>query len=139
MRKSAGEGLATSLVERIRATPTVPATHTFDPANGLTLTFGGEPVEILFPGHAHSSDNVVVQLPKRGVLFGGCMLKLGDSLGYLGDASIAGWARALEPLEAMSPTIVIPGHGLPGGPEIIANTRRLVSEALADSANATGH
>src|SRR5690606_2017845 len=81
MREDAGDGLSASMNARVRATPVVPANHTFEPSEGLTLTLGGEPVKVVFPGHAHSRDNVVVWLPDRGVLFGGCMLKLGNSLG----------------------------------------------------------
>lgn len=131
MREDAGDGLPASVNARVRATPVVPANHTFEASEGLTLTLGGEPVKVVFPGPAHSRDNVVVWLPERGVLFGGCMLKLGNSLGNLGDASVPDWSEALLPLASMAPSIVVPGHGPTGGPEIIANTQRLVREALA--------
>ena len=131
LRTDASEGLAPALTEAIRATPIVGAEFTFEAAAGLSLAFGGERVEVSFPGAAHSQDNVVVSVPSRGLLFGGCMLKLGDSLGYLGDASVETWGAALTKLEALGATVVVPGHGAPGGPEIIANTQRLVRAARA--------
>ena len=131
MRSEAAEGLAPHVAERVRMTPVEPARHTFDPARGLTLTFGGERVEVTYPGPAHSHDNVVVYLPARGLLFGGCMLKVGDSIGYLGDASLESWEPALARLRALGATVVVPGHGRPGGPEILDNTARLVREARA--------
>ncbi len=126
MRQGAAEGLPAAVAEHVRATPVVGAEHTFDESAGLTLSFGGERVEVTYPGPAHSQDNVVVYLPARQILFGGCMLKIGDSLGYLGDASLDTWEPALARLEALRATIVVPGHGRTGGPEIIANTLRLV-------------
>jgi hypothetical protein len=57
------------------------------------------------------------------------MLKIGNSLGYLGDASLDTWEPALARLAALGATIVVPGHGRTGGPEIIANTLRLVRAA----------
>jgi metallo-beta-lactamase class B len=130
MRREAAAGLPAALADHVRATAVVAAEHTFDESRGLTLTFGGERVEVTFPGPAHSQDNVVVYLPARRILFGGCMLKVGDSLGYLGDASLDTWEPALARLAALRATVVVPGHGRTGGPEIIANTLRLVRAAL---------
>jgi glyoxylase-like metal-dependent hydrolase (beta-lactamase superfamily II) len=119
------------VAEHVGATPVVAAKHTFDSSEGLTLTFGGEPVHVTYPGPAHSQDNVVVHLPSRGILFGGCMLKVGDTLGYLGDASLATWDAALAHVRALGASVVVPGHGQVGGPEIIENTSRLLRAAHA--------
>jgi len=126
MRVEAAEGFPPEVAERIRTTPVVAAQETFDEASGLTLTFADERIDVIFPGAAHSADNVVVHLPERHVLFGGCMLKVGDSIGYLGDASLDTWEPALHRLEPLEARVVVPGHGKSGGPEIIANTLRLV-------------
>jgi metallo-beta-lactamase class B len=140
MRRDAAEGLPSPLAEHVRETPVVAAQHTFDAAAGLTLTFGGERVQVIYPGPAHSQDNVVVYFPERRLLFGGCMLKVGDSLGYLGDASLDTWERALSALETLPASAVVPGHGPSGGPEIIENTRRLVRTARAAPQTGTdGH
>lgn len=130
MRQLAAEDLPTPLAERVRATPIVGAEHTFDESTGLTLVFGGERVEVMYPGAAHSQDNVVVYLPDRGILFGGCMLKVGNSLGYLGDASLNTWEQALTQLAKLGATTVVPGHGRAGGAEMIGNTKRLVQMAI---------
>lgn len=128
-RREAVEGLSQVVAEHVRQTPVVAARHTFDPAAGLTLTFGGESVHVTYPGPAHSQDNLVVYLPARRILFGGCMLKVGDSLGYLGDASLDTWEAALARLRPLGASVVVPGHGRTGGPEIIENTSRLVQAA----------
>jgi glyoxylase-like metal-dependent hydrolase (beta-lactamase superfamily II) len=129
MRQGAAEGLPPLVAEHVRATPVVAAEHTFDESAGLTLAFGGERVEVTYPGPAHSQDNLVVYLPARRILFGGCMLKVGNSLGYLGDASLDTWEPALARVASLGATIVVPGHGPSGGPEVIANTLRLVRAA----------
>jgi metallo-beta-lactamase class B len=103
----------------------LPPTETFEPGRGLELELG-EPVRALFPGAAHSPDNVVVHLPDRGVLFGGCMVVAHDRLGNLADADLEGWPAALERLEALQPAVVVPGHGDPGGPELLGHTRMLL-------------
>lgn len=131
MRTKAAEGFPPAVAERIRTTPVVAAEETFDEATGLTLTFADERVDVIYPGPAHSADNVVVHLAERKVLFGGCMLKVGDSIGYLGDASLDTWEPALHKLEPLEARVVIPGHGKSGGREIIANTLRLVREERA--------
>lgn len=129
LRAEAADGLPAELAAAVLGTPIVGAEFTFDESAGLALDLDGERVEVFFPGAAHSQDNVVVWFPDRRLLFGGCMLKIGDSLGYLGDASLETWDAALERLEALDATVVVPGHGPSGGPEILANTRRLVREA----------
>ncbi|MFO0645147.1 MAG: hypothetical protein U0326_02840 [Polyangiales bacterium] len=35
----------------------------------------GTEIEVFFPGAAHTLDNVVVWLPSRALLFGGCMIR----------------------------------------------------------------
>ncbi len=95
------------------------------------VTLGGLEVEVFFPGPAHSPDNVVVHVPARGVLFGGCMVKSGDAsgLGNIADASLADWPRSLARLSeryAGQATIVVPGHGAPGGLALLRHTEDLL-------------
>jgi glyoxylase-like metal-dependent hydrolase (beta-lactamase superfamily II) len=94
----------------IAETRVVPPARLFDPRVGLVLDFGGERVRVVHPGPAHSPDNVVVFFPDRGLLFGGCMVKGGPSLGNLGDADVARWPEAIRILQGLRPTIVVPGH-----------------------------
>ncbi|MGV3525075.1 MAG: MBL fold metallo-hydrolase [Candidatus Sericytochromatia bacterium] len=97
--------------ERILKRSFAPAQHTFAPSEGKLFRFAQETAEVFYPGPAHSPDNVVVYLPQRKVLFGGCMIKLGDSLGYLGDADVWAWVGAAAALKRFDVTHLIPGHG----------------------------
>jgi metallo-beta-lactamase class B len=99
-----------AFADAMAATRFVPPARLFDPAEGLVLRFGPEEVRIIHPGPAHSPDNVVVFFPSRRILFGGCMVKGGDSIGYLGDADTARWPAAIRALQALSPEVVVPGH-----------------------------
>jgi len=83
-------------------------------------------VEVRFPGAAHSRDNLVVWLPDRKVLFGGCAVRPMEmtGLGNTADADVEAWPRSIERLVEVYPdaSIVVPSHGAPGGPELLTHT-----------------
>jgi len=119
-----------ALRERVARVELVAPRRTFAAADGLTLRIAGEEIRILHPGPAHSPDNLVVHFPARGLLFGGCMIKAaGASIGYTGDADLAHWPAAVRALEPLAPRIVVPGHGAPGGPELLTGTIEIVRAA----------
>jgi glyoxylase-like metal-dependent hydrolase (beta-lactamase superfamily II) len=118
--------------ERMLAMKIVHAEHTFDERAGLALTFGGEQVRVVYPGAAHSPDNVVVFFPSRGVLFGGCMIKGSASVGFIGHADLENWESAVDVVRGLGARVVIPGHGPVGGPELFDLTSSVVRKARAD-------
>jgi metallo-beta-lactamase class B len=100
-----------------------------------TLELDGTRVEYFFPGAAHAPDNLVVYVPEQKVLFGGCMVRaLESGLGPLGEADLRSWQQAIERVRVRFPgaTLIVPGHGEPGGRELLAHTRALVDAALGD-------
>ncbi len=100
----------------------------------LDLRAGGEftlnNLEIFFPGHGHAPGNLVLYIPATKLLFGGCVVKSADaeSLGYIEDASIAGWQYAIDEINRKYPEIhrVVPGHGQPGDASLLSHTLELV-------------
>lgn len=98
-------------------------------------TLAGEAVEIFAPGPAHTPDNVVVYLPARGVLFGGCMIRPAGAtaLGNLADADLDAWASSALRVEARYATasVVVPSHGEPGDRGLLSATTELAHRALA--------
>ena len=123
VREECADALADpALAARVRATRVLPAARTFDEAEGMTLTFGDEVVRVIYPGPAHSPDNVVVHFPSRDLLFGGCMIKAGKSIGNVLDADLEHWEAAVHALEPLGASVVVPGHGLVGGRELLQNT-----------------
>ena len=112
------------------------------PEQRLAETQALGPLEIFFPGAGHSRDNLVVWHAASGVLFGGCLVKEGGAreLGNVADADVAAWPASLERARQRFPDVreVVPGHGLPGGPELLTHTQALLREAAAPSPKATG-
>ena len=84
-----------------------------------------------FPGPAHTSDNIVVWIPGKEILFGGCMIKSMEAkdLGNTGDANVSRWGTSIQTLQTRFPgaQIVIPGHGEPGGRELLEHTASLLA------------
>lgn len=117
---------------RLQSTPIMAAATTFRADQGLQLTFGGESVQVVYPGPAHSPDNVVVYFPSRRLLYGGDLIRAAKAgVGYRGDADIARWPTAIAALKAFPADVVVPGHGAPGGAELIAHTLKVVTAAAS--------
>jgi metallo-beta-lactamase class B len=115
-----------ALASRVRETRIVSAARTIKATEGVTFTIGGEAVHVIYPGPAHSPDNVVVHFPARGILFGGCMIKTGAAIGNTADADLGHWEAAVRSVERLGPRIIVPGHGPVGGPELFQNTVAVV-------------
>ena len=76
----------------------------------MELDVGGEEVEILYVGPAHTAGDVIVHLPKKGIVFGGDVVWAGCTpIGWEG--TYANWLSALDRITALEPQIVVPGHG----------------------------
>jgi len=105
------------------------ATHSFT-KNPFWLV--NKKIEVFYPGAGHTSDNVVVWIAKRKVLFGGCFVKP-EGLGNLSDAVIADWPASAEKLIARysKATLVVPGHGKIGDASLMEKTRQRALEAIA--------
>lgn len=98
--------------------------------DALTLNCGSTVLELFYPGGGHTIDNIVVWLPKKRILFGGCAVKSTQSktLGNLNDAVPREWPSTLMSLLKKYPDAkwVVPGHGKPGGLEYIKHTLKLL-------------
>jgi metallo-beta-lactamase class B len=116
---------------RILETRIAPAEKTFPAADGLSFSFGGEMVNVVYPGPAHAPDNVLVFFPARRLLFGGCMIKSSRSIGYIGHADLGHWEAAVDVARALHPDVVVPGHGSLGGTELFDRTVDVVRGARA--------
>ena len=75
-----------------------------------TLDLDGTTVELLYVGPAHTAGDVVVFLPDEGVLFTGDIL-FNECTPIGWEGTFANWIAALTRLEALSPAVVVPGHG----------------------------
>ena len=100
-------------------------------APGSTTGFGS--LEVLYPGGGHARDNIMVWLPDRRMLYGGCAVRelATDSLGNTADADLAYWPQAISNAQATYPEakVVIPGHGEPGGAELLEHMHALFEDS----------
>ncbi|HVG32249.1 MAG TPA: MBL fold metallo-hydrolase [Pyrinomonadaceae bacterium] len=77
----------------------------------LTLYMGSRTIDIRYLGRGHSSGDLVVHLPKEGIVVAGDLVMwpvpyVGNPQSHPGD-----WSATLERLIALRPTAIIPGHG----------------------------
>nr|WP_239015192.1 subclass B1 metallo-beta-lactamase [Archangium violaceum] len=102
------------------------------PAQRIADTQEWGPLSLFFPGAGHARDNLVVWHRDSGLLFGGCFVKEAGAkeLGNVADADVSAWPESLERLRQHYPDVrtVVPGHGLPGGPELLTYTQALLRD-----------
>lgn len=131
------QGIADQLRQQGSAVPSkvLDAPHFAGPLAGVEL-------EVFHPGAGHSSENLVVWLPRQRVLFGGCLVRPWESrsLGNVADADLHAWGstiRAVRERYGQAETVV-PSHGEPGGRPLLDHTLALVEAAVAVEARETG-
>lgn len=92
--------------------------------NTLTLNRGKISLLMLDAGPGHSNGDVIIFLPKEGILFASDLL-FNNSFGFMGEASIHEWGENLELLEGLAPAKVIPGVGRVSDGTVIADFKKL--------------
>lgn len=95
------------------------------------LNIGGTNVINQYLGAAHTNDNIFGYIPEVRIVFGGCALKaMNAPKGNLNDANVEEWPNTMERLKATFPdaTLFVPGHGQPGGIELVDYTIQLFKE-----------
>jgi metallo-beta-lactamase class B VIM len=91
------------------------------------------PVEVFYPGAAHTRDNTFVWVPSARVLFGGCAVRPGDAkdMGNVADADVQAWPESIRRVQARygaKASVVVPSHGDPAGPELLKHTLELLAK-----------
>lgn len=96
----------------------------FDSKKGLTLNFGKEMVHVKFLGIGHSIDNLIVYLPNKRTIFGGCMILSmeANKAGNVSDGNKDEWLKTIQIVDTNNYNLVIPGHGKYGGIDLIKHT-----------------
>ncbi|WP_211323093.1 MBL fold metallo-hydrolase [Amycolatopsis palatopharyngis] len=107
--------------------------------NGVTLYVGDLRAELIHIGLAHSTNDTVVWVPERKVLFTGDIVMSGVTP-FCPLGSVAGSLRAIQQLRELGPTTVVTGHGPVGGPEIFDRTEQYLRwvQVLAKDGVAAG-
>jgi metallo-beta-lactamase class B len=103
--------------------------ESFDRERDIPL--GSRVLEARYVGPGHTVDTSVVWLPDVEILFGGDLVRsvAGRSLGYTREADLDGWPASVEALQRMydEATLIVPGHGRPGGAELLSHTLELLA------------
>lgn len=97
--------------------------NTFD--SSYSLRVGDKQVHLQYFGEGHTKDNIIAYFPEDEAIFGGCLIKeLGAGKGHLDDANTAAWPGTVRKIKQTYPRvkIVVPGHGKPGGVELLDYT-----------------
>ena len=91
------------------------------------LEDGARRVEFHFFGWAHTRGDGFVYLPKEQVLCTGDAVANGP-YNYTADANIGNWPNVVRKAQKLKVKHVLPGHGVPGGPEVLAGQALYMTE-----------
>ena len=103
-----------------------PPKQTFD-KSPFVLTDGSRRVEFHFFGWAHTRGDGFVYLPNEQVLCTGDAVVNGP-YNYTGDGNIANWPSVVRAAAKLKVAHVLPGHGGPGGKEVLAGQEQFFVE-----------
>jgi len=125
----------------VQATEIVPADHTF--SSVTTLDLGERAVELVHPGRAHTSGDLVVRVPDADVVLAGDLVEQserGDVPGFGPDCWPMEWPLALDLVIGLLTTssVVVPGHGRPIDRDFVEQQRNeigIVAETIRDLAS----
>ncbi|MGP3535772.1 MBL fold metallo-hydrolase [Microbacterium sp. RD1] len=98
----------------------------------LTLHVGATEVHLIHVGPAHTREDVIVWLPEKRVLFTGDVL-FTEGTPILMAGSLAGSRAALDLMESLQPSVIVPGHGALAGVAQIQHWRSYF-DFVADAA-----
>ena len=89
-------------------------------------------IELAFPGHGYTSDNLIAYIPSAGVLYGGSAVRGAGSktLGNQKSADLEKWQVSLNWMKTTYPKtkVVVPGHGKGANLSLIDATLALINE-----------
>lgn len=100
--------------------------------DSLKINVGNSYVENWHFGAGHSSDNIISYIKSEKTLFGGCLIKsYNANKGSLTDANVEEWSTTVQKIKkhfSDDLQFVVPGHGDPGGIELLDYTINLFEQ-----------
>jgi len=103
-----------------------PPRQTFD-KTPFVLEDGARRVEFHYLGWAHTRGDGFVYLPKEQILCTGDAVANGP-YNYTADGNVGNWPKVIQAAQKLNVTRVLPGHGEPGGKEVLAGEERFMTE-----------
>lgn len=95
--------------ENLKGTEAVYADETF--AQRSSLSVGGEVIELIYVGPAHTPGDTLVWLPEQRIVFSGDVVYVERMLGVGPMSNSRNWVEAFEKLAELKPKWIVPGHG----------------------------
>jgi glyoxylase-like metal-dependent hydrolase (beta-lactamase superfamily II) len=107
-------------------------------AKRMTIRLGGETVELIHPGPAHTDDGTLVFFPGQKAVHMGDLLFAGlhPYIDRRAGSDTANWIKALQKVQGWDVEKIIPGHGAVVGKEALAVQSRYLADlrqAVADA------
>ena len=93
----------------------------------FVLDDGTRRVEFHFFGWAHTRGDGFVYLPHVQILCTGDAVVNGP-YNYTGDGNIGNWPNVVKAAQKLNVKTVLPGHGVPGGPDLMAGQALFMTE-----------
>ena len=125
-------GFGDAVAEQLESVELVSAHVTYD--GRATIHLGGVSVELSPVGLAHTRGDQLVRIPERRVVFTGDLVenRLFPIFPWFPpddtDVSGARWIAALKGLESLPVDVVVPGHGEPGGLDLVVAAREYMED-----------
>jgi glyoxylase-like metal-dependent hydrolase (beta-lactamase superfamily II) len=116
-------------VKELNQATVEPPKQTFD-TTPFVLDDGTRRVEFHYFGWAHTRGDGFVYLPKEQVIATGDAIANG-AFNYTADADIANWSKVADAAGNRKIKFVLPGHGRPGGMEVIKGQGKFMKELYA--------
>ena len=106
----------------------------------MDVEVGNEIVYCHYFGPAHTLDGIVVYFPSESLLFGGNEVRNYKGwIGNIADAHLSEWSSTIRKVKQTygNASVVVPGHGAVGGPELLDYTIALYQpfEGMEDAEN----
>jgi glyoxylase-like metal-dependent hydrolase (beta-lactamase superfamily II) len=95
--------------------------------NKFVLDDGTRKVEFHFLGWAHTRGDGFVYLPKEKILCTGDAVVNGP-YNYMADGNSANWPKVVEKARRFDAVTILPGHGIPGGREVLSGQTQFFTE-----------
>ncbi len=108
-----------------------PAEHAIDGVQHLRV--GGRAVTVIPVAPAHTTGDAIVHVPDAGVVFAADVAFIGETP-ITWQPALASWAAACDVVLALSPRVVVPGHGPVSDADGIRTVQRYVRHVLAEAA-----
>jgi cyclase len=100
--------------------------------DAIEIDLGESRARVFHPGPGHTAGDVVVRLDRESVVVCGDLVSAGYHVNYE-DAAVENLEKGIRRLRDLGARTYVPGHGAPGGPEILEEQLRYHAAIAAAS------